>query len=296
LTEVETLPALRQHATASRRLAVRAKRSLGPLALLLVTFIVLLPVLMMLAFSLRTEASFASHPLGLPLHPAWGNYTSVFRGMHYLRSVGNTLLITIPAAALTVVVGSLCAWALARHVRRWTALCYALFVAGLAAPGAIFVVLTPLYLLLRDTGLLNTYQGLILVYTALNLPLAMFFFSSFLRSIPVEIEEAAVCDGASTFRVFVHVIFPLLRPVSATLAIFVTLSVWNDLVMPLILLTGAQKTTVVMSAYSYIGAFGQFSPIQLFPAMALASLPLLVVFVALQRHIIAGMVGGAVKG
>jgi raffinose/stachyose/melibiose transport system permease protein len=137
---------------------------------------------------------------------------------------------------------------------------------------------------------------LILVYTALNLPLAVFFFSSFLRSIPVEIEEAAVCDGASTFRVFVHVIFPLLRPVSATLAIFVTLSVWNDLVMPLILLTGAERTTVIMSAYSYIGAFGQFSPAQLFPAMVLASLPLLVVFVALQRHIIAGMVGGAVKG
>ena len=80
------------------------------------------------------------------------------------------------------------------------------------------------------------------------------------------------------------------------MAIFVTLSVWNDLVMPLILLTGAERTTVIMSAYSYIGAFGQFSPAQLFPAMVLASLPLLVVFVALQRHIIAGMVGGAVKG
>jgi raffinose/stachyose/melibiose transport system permease protein len=279
-----------------RRIAIRARRSLSTVLLLLVMVVVLLPVLMMLAFSLRSAASFDAGAVAVPLHPAWGNYVSVVKGMHYARSVANTLAITVPAAALTVVVGSLCAWALARHVRRWTVLLYALFVAGLAAPGAIFVFVTPLYLLLRDVGLINTYQGLILVYTGLNLPLAVFFFSSFLRSIPVEIEEAAVCDGASTPRVFVHIIFPLLRPVSATLAIFVTLSVWNDLVMPLVLLTGANKTTVTLSAYSYIGTFGQFDPTQLFPAMVLSSLPLLIVFIALQRYIIAGMFGGAVKG
>jgi raffinose/stachyose/melibiose transport system permease protein len=296
LTELG-IPMIAQRRSKSlRRIAIRLRRSVSAVLLLLVMVFVLLPVLMMLAFSLRSAASFDAGVFGFPVHPAWGNYVSVLKGMHYARSVANTLAITVPAAALTVVAGSLCAWALARHVRRWTVLLYALFVAGLAAPGAIFVLVTPLYLLLRDVGLINTHQGLILVYTALNLPLAVFFFSSFLRSIPLEIEEAAVCDGASTPRVFVHIIFPLLRPVSATLAIFVTLSVWNDLVMPLVMLSGASKTTVTLSAYSYIGTYGQFSPAQLFPAMVLASLPLLIVFLALQRHIIAGMLGGAVKG
>jgi raffinose/stachyose/melibiose transport system permease protein len=274
----------------SRWVGSRFKRRASSAGLVIVTLIVLLPVLLMLADSLRPASAFTQSPVGFPTHPAWSNYASVFTSMDYLRSVGNTLLITVPAAALTVAAGSLAAWGLARRTRHWTRRLYGLFVAGLTAP--VFVILTPLYLLMKQLGLLNTFQGLVLIYTALCLPLAVFFYTSFLRSIPLEIEEAAVCDGASPWRVFLSIVFPLLRPASATLSIFVTLLVWNDLVMPLVMLTGVQKSTVILSAYSFVGSFGAYHPWQLFPAMVLASLPLLIVFILLQRHIIAGMVGG----
>lgn len=164
---------------------------------------------------------------------------------------------------------------------------------GLMIP--LFVGLTPLYLLLRDLNLLDTYTGLILAYTALNLPLGIFFYSSFLKSVPLELEEAATLDGCSTWQIYWYVILPLLRPITGTLAMFVTLHVWNDLVYPLLFISDSEKFPITVSVFRFIGT-QDIDPTKLFPAAVMATLPLLVMFFLLQKRIVAGITAGAVKG
>lgn len=257
-----------------------------------ITVAFLTPVFIMLITSLKAPSDVSS-PLALPQSWEWGNYGAALEQGGYVRALLNTVFLTGTSAVLTVVLGSLAAYPLARIGRRWTRATYSFFVLGLTVP--VFALITPLYLLLRQLHLLNTFPGVILIYAALNLPLAVFFYTGFLRGISTEVEEAAVIDGANVWTLFWRIVFPLLRPTTATLAIFVSLNIWNDLVVPLVFLTGEDQRTVIVAAYSYVGAYG-FSPSELFPAVVLATAPLVVVFLVLQRRIVAGIASGAVKG
>ena len=276
--------------TARRRKALRSRLSAA--GLLLVTLIVVAPILLMLKVSLQSDADLAANPLSLPSHLNFHNYIAAFKDMNYGRSLFNTVLITGGAAVLVLLFGSLAAWPLARLARRWTKVVYQFFVAGLTVP--VFVMITPLYILMRDLGLLDSYVSVILSEAAISLPFAVLFFTSFLRAVPAELEEAAAIDGAGTLRTYWHVVLPLLRPASATLVITLTLVVWNDLIIPLVLLTSDDKQTITLDVYSTIGTHS-YSASQLLPAVVLGTAPLLVVFIVLQRHIVAGITAGVGK-
>lgn len=276
--------------TARRRKALRSRLSAA--GLLLVTLIVVAPILLMLKVSLQSDADLAANPLSLPSHLNFHNYIAAFEDMNYGRSLFNTVLITGGAAVLVLLFGSLAAWPLARLARRWTKVVYQFFVAGLTVP--VFVMITPLYILMRDLGLLDSYVSVILSEAAISLPFAVLFFTSFLRAVPAELEEAAAIDGAGTLRTYWHVVLPLLRPASATLVITLTLVVWNDLIIPLVLLTSDDKQTITLDVYSTIGTHS-YSASQLLPAVVLGTAPLLVVFIVLQRHIVAGITAGVGK-
>lgn len=288
-------------AAAARRPSLRRRRSLrrrlpvwiGTTVALLLTLLTLLPVLYMLLMSVRTRADISAAPLRLPSSLHLENYVQAFAGMRYWQSLGNTLLITLLATILVVVLGSLAAYPLARLRGRLSASLYALFTLGLIVPG--FASLTPLYVLMRDLHLLNTYAGAVLLYAVSNLPLAIFFYTSFLHSVPRELEEAAAIDGCTPLQAFRLVVFPLLAPVTGTLAMFVTLSVWNDLLTPLLFLSRDGQQTVMLSAFRFIGTYG-VDPTKLFPACVLGVLPLLLLFFLLQRSIVSGIAAGAVKG
>ena len=158
----------------------------------------------------------------------------------------------------------------------------------------VFVLIGPLFVLYRDAGLLDSRLGVILAYAGMLLPVAVFFYTSFLRQIPVELEEAAALDGAGTFRTFWIVLFPLMRPVTATLVIYLALHVWNDLVVPLVFLSDPGKRTIMVNAYAFINPY-TVDPTELFPAAILGVLPLVVVFAFMQRRVVAGLTLGAVK-
>ncbi len=292
---MESIIRTRSAVRARRRTGIRrsklARSGLSLLAIV-ITVLFLLPIVLMIRMSLTAAGDTSLNPFSFPEGLRWENYGHAYRAMKYLPALLNTVGLTLVSVTLTVLAGSLAAYPLARIVRRWTKPVYLAFMAGLTIP--VFVLLTPLYLLMRDLGLLNTWAGVILIYTAFNLPLAVFFYTGFLRTVPLEVEEAAVVDGAGPWRVFWCVVFPLLRPITATLAIFISLSVWNDLIVPLAFLTGQDSSTVVLAAYSFVGSYG-FKPTELFPAVVLATAPLLIVFSLLQRHIIAGIASGAVK-
>lgn len=276
-----------------QRRHIRPGRLISAVLLLVVTVVILLPVLLLLLNSVRTDGDVAANPIGLP-HPfTGGNYAFVFEQMNYLRSIANTLLIAGSSVLLIILTASAAAWAIARHVRRWTRMMYQLFIAGLTIP--VFVITTPLYILMQQLGLLDTYFAPILIYTAFNLPFALFFYVSFLRSIPEELEDAAAIDGCGPFRTFWYIILPLLRPATATVIIFVVLNIWNDVTIPLLFLTSDNLKTVTLSVYSFVGTNGTVQASQLFPAVVLATAPLVVVFLFLQRHIVAGITAGVGK-
>lgn len=282
-------PITREAAQRRRRLRSQVSNT----GLLLLTLFMVAPIVLMVSVSLRSDRDVAAHPVAPPWPIKWHNYTAALHDMNYGRSVFNTVLITGCSAVIILITGSLCAWPMARISRRWTKAVYQLFVAGLTVP--VFVMITPLYMLMRDLHLLDTFPSVILGYSALNLPFAVFFFTSFLRAVPVELEEAAAIDGAGILRTYWRIILPLLRPATATLTIFVTLAIWNDLILPLVLLTSDDKRTVTLDVYSTIGTHA-YSTSQLLPAVVLGTAPLLVIFLILQRHIIAGITAGVGKG
>ena len=265
--------------------------ALSALAVALVCLI-LLPVAYMVMMSFKTGQEIVNDPLGLPASLYLGNYANALAKMGYARSVLNSIGVTLSVTVLVAFIGALAAYPLARRTNRLSRALVMLTALGLATPN--FVTITPIYVIFRDIGLLDTYLGLVLAFTALNLPLAVFFYTGFIGGIPVELDEAAKLDNCTDFQVFFHVIRPLLGPATATLSLFVMLMVWNDFTYPLLLLTDEDKFTVMISVYRFVGNHN-LSPEDLFPAAVLGSLPLLLLFLVFQRRIVSGVTAGAVK-
>lgn len=254
--------------------------------------IMLLPLFYMVMMSFKTSTEIANDPLGLPSSLYWGNYMEALSSMGYVRSVLNSMAITISVILVVVLAGAMAAYPLARLQNRISRIIVMIMALGLATPN--FVTITPIYLIFRDLGLLDTYLGIVLAFSALKLPLAVFFYTGFIAAIPIDLEEAARLDKCSNWQVFWHVIRPLLAPVTATLSLFVMIMVWNDFIYPLLLLTDKDKLTVMIAVYKFVGNTG-IDPTKLFPAAVLGSLPLLVMFAVFQRKIMDGATAGAVK-
>lgn len=252
----------------------------------------LLPLLYMITMSFRSATEIAQQPLGLPETLRWENYATALSSMNYPRSVLNSVGITVSVTVLVALLGSMAAYPLARNTGRAARAFILLVALGLATPN--FVTITPIYVIFRDLGLLDSYPGIILAFTALNLPLAVFFYVGFIGAIPRDLLEAAKLDNCSDWQTFWHVVRPLLGPATATLSLFVMLMVWNDFTYPLLLLTDKDKFTVTISVYRFVGN-QNVQPDVLFPAAVLGSLPLLILFILFQRRIVAGVTAGAVK-
>ncbi len=276
-----------------RRAKRRGRQWVSIIALLILSLVYLAPLLFAVIVSFKSQLEVSVSPLALPERLQIENYTSVFAKMNYWRSLLNTLGITFAVAVCVTLIAPLAAYPLARISNRSTRLIYQIFAAGLVIP--FFAAMVPLYGLMKTLGLVNTYPGVILIYVALNLPLAVFFYTSFIQTVPRELEEAAALDGCSPLATFWFILLPLLRPVTGTLVMFVAMSVWNDFLLPLVFLFRAEARTIMVSVYSFVGEYG-FDPTSLFPAVILASLPMLVLFAFLSRQIVAGITAGAVKG
>jgi raffinose/stachyose/melibiose transport system permease protein len=260
------------------------------LAMLAIAFI--MPFLFTLVASFRTATDLAANPLGWPRHLTLDNYRISIDEIHYFSSVVNTVLLTVFSCLAVSIIGAMASYPLARITAAWSSLVYRLFVIGLTIP--VFVIIGPLYLLMRNLHLLDNRLGLIIIYTALSLPVSVFFYSSFIRQVPPELEEAAAIDGCGPFRTFFTIVFPLMRPITGTLLTFVSLQVWNNLIIPLVFLQDPGKSTVMANAYSFANPH-TLQPTQLFPAALLGVLPLFVLFLIFQRQVIDGMTAGAVK-
>jgi raffinose/stachyose/melibiose transport system permease protein len=262
-------------------------------ALLLVAAIILVPLLATVLGGFKTLGDLRVNPVGLPTHWEWENYWGILSGGRYWRMLANSLLIAVGATVLTVIAAAMAAFTFA-HVRFFgRELLLSYFLLGLMFPAATAVL--PLFIQIRNLGLLDTYWGVILPETAFGLAMSILLFREFFREVPKDLFEAAFVDGCGYIRFFLAVTVPLARPILATVSIFTFVKSWNDYLLPLILLNTDTRYPWPLGIMVYQGEFSTEWQLVL-AFVTLTILPAIIVFFAAQKHIVAGLTAGAVKG
>jgi raffinose/stachyose/melibiose transport system permease protein len=252
-----------------------------------VLFLYPLYVLINLSFKNPREISEAS--LSLPTHLETANYSQAWSTAHLGAAMLNSTIITVSSLVGLVFIGSTAAYYLARTHTKFSYGMYLLFLLGIVLPFQLALV--PLYKFMKDTGLLGSYASMILFYTGLQVPFTIFLYTGFLRALPREYGEAALVDGASHWQSFTRVTFPLLRPITGTVVILNAVFIWNDFVTPLVYLGGTPNETLPVVVYQFVGQYVSNWG-YIFAAVVVASLPILVVFLLLQRYVIKGFASG----
>jgi len=218
-----------------------------------------------------------------------GNYAGAWRDAHLGAAMLNSTIITVISLLCLIMVGSTAAYYLARTYTKLSYGMYLLFLLGIVLPFQLALV--PLYKFMKDTGLLGSYASMILFYTGLQVPFTIFLYTGFLRALPREYGEAALVDGASHWQSFTRVTFPLLRPITGTVVILNAVFIWNDFVTPLVYLGGTPNETLPVVVYQFVGQYVSNWG-YIFAAVVLATLPILLLFLLLQRFVIKGFTSG----
>ncbi|WP_220182989.1 carbohydrate ABC transporter permease [Sphaerisporangium album] len=268
---------------------------LRPVVALVISAFFLVPLYMILVNVFKRGEKITQSPASLPAPPTLDNITGLLTRTDDLfwASLTNSVVVTTLSIILLTILSAMLGHYLARTRGRWARVATLLLLSGLMIPPQ--VILMPVTQVLRAFGLMTTVQGLVLFNVGYYIPFGVFVFSGFLRGIPIELEEAAAIDGASRSRVFWRVVFPLLRPATASVLIFLGVWIWNDFIDPLVILGPSQGTTITTGIYRSIGQYqADFGTV--FALMFLATLPVLIFYLFLQKHFVKGLTGGATKG
>ncbi len=234
-------------------------------------------------------------PLALPLNPTLDNIWGVLTRSDGLfwTTLWTSVQLTSISIVITTVFAAMSAHYLVRSSSKWGRIILSITLIGLMIPAA--VVMVPITRILRGVGLMSTLPGAIIVNVGYYFPFALLVFTGFVKSIPKELEEAAAIDGASRFRIFWQIVFPLLRPASASVLIFLGVWIWNDFLTPLLILGPGSGNTVTVGIYRSIGMYQRdFGSV--FAFMFLATLPVLAFYLSFQKDFVRGLTGGATKG
>lgn len=258
----------------------------------------LFPLYIVIVNSFKNRAQLYESPIALPESFLWNNYADAAEKMNFMRSLGNSLLITIISVLFIVVVSSMCAWMIARRNDRPSKLIYFTFVATMLIP--FQTLMMPLVQMMKwsrqvlGIPILNTYHGIVFMYIGFGVSMAVFLFHGFVKSIPISLEEAAYLDGCSTFGTFWRIVFPMLKPTTMTVIILDIIWIWNDYLLPSLVLNNKALRTIPLSTSSFFGVF----TIQWNQAMAgltMAIIPVVIFYFCAQKYIIKGVAAGAVK-
>ncbi len=261
--------------------------------LFLVASVVLLPLLATAFGGLKDAGELRTNPLGLPQVWHWSNYTAILTSLRYWQVLGNSLLVASVTVALTLSLAAMAAFAFA-HLRFFgEEFLLSYLTLGLMLPAATAIL--PLFIRVRDLGLLDSYTGLILPQTAFGLSMAILLLRNGFRALPTELLDAARIDGCGYIRYFFHITLPLSRPILSTVGIVAFVGSWNNYLLPLILLNTSSLYPWPLGLMDYQGEYSTAWQLVL-AFITLTILPAIVVFVAAQRLMVAGLTAGAVKG
>jgi raffinose/stachyose/melibiose transport system permease protein len=262
------------------------------LLLAIFTLVVVYPVAWMVFSSVKTQTELLSNIWGLPRSLALSNYADAWRAAGLGRALFNSVFVSLSSVLLVVAFASLAGYALAKFRFRFATLIFLVFVLTMQAP----VPVIPLYVLLVRLRMTDSYLGYILPLAAGGLPLAIFIFRAFFTTIPRELEEAAIVDGSSRLGAFLRIIMPVSTPAIATVAILQFLAAWNEYFLALILIRSPELRTLPLALQVFFFEWGRSEWGQVFAALSVGSVPMIVLYVLMQRRFIQGLTAGAVKG
>jgi len=250
------------------------------------------PVYYMLETSLKTREAWTADQFGLPLPPTLDNYATLLADGRIPVWFMNSVIVTTASVLAATVVATLAAFAIARLSFRGRTFLLRLLVALMVIPPAVLIL--PLFLGMQPLGLTNTYQGVVLIYSGMLVPFSVYMLSSFFRTLPAELFEAARIDGASTLRILRSIVVPLSGPGFITLIVVNAMWVWNELLIALVFLQDDQKRTLMAGLTTMRGRYAINEPLVM-AGMFLGVLPILLLFLFGQRFFVRGLVAGAVK-
>jgi raffinose/stachyose/melibiose transport system permease protein len=259
---------------------------------LVLAAIVLVPIVFVVLGGFRTTGQIAADPVGFPDPWVTHNYWSVLTSETFWRQLGNSVIVAAIATALVVGVSALAAYPLSRMEFRGREAIYVFFTFGLLFPVAVAAL--PLYLLLRQLGLLETLIGIALPEAAFGIPITIIILRPFMRAIPAELEDAAAMDGYGRFGFFLRVLLPLTRPALVTVTILSVIASWNNFILPLLVLTDPNEWTLPLGVAQYSSEHSADTA-GILAFTTLSMVPALLFFLAAERRIVGGL-SGAVKG
>lgn len=262
--------------------------------LIIWTFVSLFPLYYMLMFSLKDNSEiFGSNVIGLPKHWLWSNYKKALIAGNMGLYFFNSCVVTGLTILFTILFSLMAAYALERMIWKGRKQINALFMLGLTVP--IHAAILPIFIILRKFHMLNSYQSLIVPYVTFALAMAIMICSSFMISIPVELEESACIDGAGIYKIFWVIICPLMKPAFASVAIFTFLQAWNELMFAIIYISDSKYRTLSVGIQSLSGAYTtDWGPIG--AGLVIATFPTLIIYLFMSKKIQSSLMAGAIKG
>lgn len=263
------------------------------IAALAVGIVFISPLYLVFVNSVKTVREIYLSPLGLPVEISWNNFGRVMEKIDFGQALKNSLFFVVFGVAGLLVICSMAAYRLARHRTRVNKFVYLLLVSSILVP--FQTVMIPLIKIIASIGLYNTRIGVLLAYYGYGIPFAVFLFYGFLSSIPREIEEAALIDGGSLFQVYRCIILPLLKPICVTVAVLDVLWIYNDFLLPFVLISDNELRTLPLVMYTFFTAYERPWDLAM-ASLTMVLTPAIIMFVILQKQITGGIVSGAVKG
>lgn len=267
------------------------KKWLNTLCATIIALMFFTPIWMMLMGSFKDQGEVLNLDLSLPSKLRIENYIHVLKTGSILRGYWNSIIITTGAVVLILLCGAVTGIIISRRKGKSGRALYFYYLFGLTATMQIVTT----YSLMIKLKLNGSYLGVILVFVAINLPFAVMTFSSFVTGVPREIDEAAIIDGAGPLRLIFRILLPIMKPVTVTNLIIAAISVWNNFQVPLYLMSSSRQMTIPMTVFNFYGLYAR-SWNYVFAALTITILPVVILYLCLQKYIVEGMTAGAVKG
>jgi raffinose/stachyose/melibiose transport system permease protein len=259
---------------------------------ILLGLIFLIPFYFVIVNSVKSFSEILVDAAALPSEILFSNFTRVWEILDFSSAFFNSLIITFFSIAGLVVISSMAAWKMVRTPGKFSKILFIWFVSAMVIP--FQTVMIPLIKLGGILGIMNSLPGIIIMYFGFGVPLSLFLYHGFVKTVPTEIEEAARIDGCSQFGVFWRIVFPLLKPITVTVIILNTLWIWNDYLLPVLVLQDASLRTIPLATSSFFAQYTKQWDMGL-AALVLGITPIVIFFLFLQKHIIKGIASGSIK-
>jgi len=258
---------------------------------LLLSLIVIIPMLLVIINSFKTRNEALVMNFSLPRKLMFENYLEVIERGKLISSFFNSLIYSFGSITIATLATLMAAFVLARNKTKLNNIIYYFIIAGIVLPLNMVSLMT----VMKSLDLVNTKIGIILLYAGLLIPLSLFITYGFFSTVPIEIDEAAVIDGCGSYMLFFNIILPLMKPVAVTLVVLNFLTVWNQFLLPLYFLNSSLNWPMTLAVYQFFGLYDQAWNL-VSADVILTALPILLLYIAGQKFIIAGITAGAVKG